>query len=149
MKHKRHEKILELISTRDIQTQEELLECLQAEGMGCTQATISRDIKELRIVKEMTGFGTYRYAVSHKEVNSFSQRLNNIFRECVTSFDYAQNLVVIHTMPGLAGAAASAIDAMRMHFVVGTIAGDDTVLLIARDTGAAAAFCKELKDLMN
>ena len=149
MKHKRHEKILELISTRDIQTQEELLECLQAEGMGCTQATISRDIKELRIVKEMTGFGTYRYAVSHKEVNSFSQRLNNIFKECVTSFDYAQNLVVIHTMPGLAGAAASAVDAMRMHFVVGTIAGDDTVLLIARDTGAAAAFCKELKDLMN
>ncbi len=148
MKRKRHEKILELISTRDIQTQEELLEYLQADGMGCTQATISRDIKELRIVKEMTGFGTYRYAVSHKEVNSFSQRLNNIFKECVTSFDYAQNLVVIHTMPGLAGAAASAIDAMRMHFVVGTIAGDDTVLMIARDTGAAAAFCKELKDLM-
>lgn len=148
MKSKRHEMILELISTRDIQTQEELLSCLLAQGIGCTQATISRDIKELHIVKELTGYGTYRYAVSHKEVGSFSTRLNNIFKECVTGFDYAQNLVVIHTLPGLAGAAASAIDAMGMHFVVGTIAGDDTVLLIARDTGAAAAFCNEVKDLL-
>ena len=148
MKTKRHEKILELISTRDIQTQEELLLHLQKEGMGCTQATISRDIKELRIVKEMTGYGTYRYAPSGKEVTGFSNRLNTIFKECVTGYDYAQNLVVIHTMPGLAGAAASAVDGMQMHFVVGTIAGDDTVLIIMRDHNAAAAFCKELKELL-
>jgi transcriptional regulator of arginine metabolism len=148
MKSKRHEKILELISTLDIQTQEELLQHLQSAGMGCTQATISRDIKELRIVKEMTPYGTYRYAVAGKEVGSFSGRLHNIFKECVTGFDYAQNLVVIHTLPGLAGAAASAVDAMQMHFMVGTIAGDDTVLLILRDTNAAAAFCKELKELL-
>jgi transcriptional regulator of arginine metabolism len=148
MKSKRHEKILELIATLDIQTQEELLQHLQSAGMGCTQATISRDIKELRIVKEMTPYGTYRYAVSGKEVGGFSGRLHNIFKECVTGFDYAQNLVVIHTLPGLAGAAASAVDAMQMHFMVGTIAGDDTVLLILRDTNAAAAFCKELKELL-
>ena len=148
MKTKRHEKILELISTRDIQTQEELLSYLQNSGMVCTQATISRDIKELRIIKEMTPYGTYRYALSGKEMGSFSSRLNNIFKECVTGYDYAQNLVVIHTLPGLAGAAASAVDAMQMHFMVGTIAGDDTVLLILRDTNAAAAFCKQMKDLL-
>ena len=81
-------------------------------------------------------------------MGSFSSRLNNIFKECVTGYDYTQNLVVIHTLPGLAGAAASAVDAMQMHFMVGTIAGDDTVLLILRDTNAAAAFCKELKELL-
>lgn len=150
MKSKRQEKIMEIVSTRDIETQEQLLEALQNAGYHSTQATISRDIKELRIVKELTKFGTYRYTTSGKEVaSSFSNRLNTIFRECITGYDYAQNLVVIHTMPGLAGAAASAVDAMEMGFVLGTIAGDDTVLIIMRDTNAAAAFCGEIKDLLH
>lgn len=149
MKSKRQEKIMEIVSTRDIETQEQLLEALQNAGYHSTQATISRDIKELRIVKELTKFGTYRYTSSSKEVaSSFSNRLNTIFRECITGYDYAQNLVVIHTMPGLAGAAASAVDAMEMGFVLGTVAGDDTVLIIMRDTNAAAAFCGEIKDIL-
>ena len=149
MKTKRQEKIMEIVSTRDIETQEQLLEALQSAGYHSTQATISRDIKELRIVKELTKFGTYRYTTSGKEVvNSFSNRLNAIFRECVTGYDYAQNLVVIHTMPGLAGAAASAVDSMAMGFILGTIAGDDTVLIIMRDSNAAAAFCAEIKELL-
>lgn len=149
MKTKRQEKILEIVTTRDIETQEQLLEALQSAGYHSTQATISRDIKELRIAKELTKFGTYRYTTSSKEVsNSFSSRLNTIFRECITGYDYAQNLVVIHTIPGLAGAAASAVDAMQMGFVLGTIAGDDTVLIIMRDMNAAAAFCGEIKDLL-
>ena len=78
---------------------------------------------------------------------AFSGRLNTIFRECVTNFDYAQNVVVIHTLPGLANAAASAVDAMKMSVVLGTLAGDDTVVVIMRDTNAAAAFCGEIKGL--
>ena len=149
MKTKRQSMILQIVNTRDVQTQEQLLEALQQAGFVCTQATISRDIKELRIVKEMTRFGTYRYACSSKEVaGSFSNRLNTIFRESITGYDYAQNLVVIHTLPGLAAAAASAVDAMKMHFVLGSIAGDDTVLIIMRDNNSAAAFCGEIKDLL-
>lgn len=123
---------------------------LQDAGFYSTQATISRDIKELRIVKELTSFGTYRYTTSSKEVSgTFSTRLNTIFRECVTGFDYAQNIVVIHTLPGLASAAGSAVDAMSMSFVLGTLAGDDTVMIVMRDTNAAAAFCSEIKNLLN
>ena len=150
MKSHRQTKIMEIVSTRDIETQEQLLEALQEAGFYSTQATISRDIKELRIVKELTKFGTYRYSTSSKEIGgTFSNRLNAIFKECVTRFDYAQNLVVVHTIPGLAGAAASAVDSMELPYVVGTIAGDDTVLIIVRDENVAAAFCSELKDLLN
>lgn len=148
MKAKRQAKILEIISTTNVETQEQLLQALQEAGFTSTQATISRDIKELRIVKELTTFGIYRYTTSSREVPStFSDRLNTIFRECVTSYDYAQNLVVIHTLPGLANAAASAVDAMGMSVVLGTLAGDDTVVVIMRDTNAAAAFCGEIKSL--
>ena len=150
MKSKRQAKIMEIISTSDIETQEQLLQELQNAGFSSTQATISRDIKELRIVKELTSFGTYRYTTAAREVPStFSGRLNTIFRECVTSYDYAQNIVVIHTLPGLANAAASAVDAMGMSVVLGTLAGDDTVVVIMRDINAAAAFCGEIKSLMN
>ena len=143
MKAKRQAKILEIISTMNVETQEQLLQQLQEAGFYSTQATISRDIKELRIVKELTNLGTYHYTVASREVsNSFTNRLNTIFRECVTSFDYAQNIIVIHTLPGLANAAASALDAMR------TLAGDDTVVAIMRDSNSAAAFCGEIRSLM-
>ncbi|MGN0976871.1 MAG: arginine repressor [Faecousia sp.] len=150
MKSKRQAKIMEIISTTNVETQEQLLQELQEAGFTSTQATISRDIKELRIVKELTSFGTYRYTTAAKEVpNTFSTRLNTIFRECVTNFDYAQNIIVIHTLPGLANAAASAVDAMNMSVVLGTLAGDDTVFIVMRDTNAAAAFCGEIKGLLS
>ena len=150
MKAKRQAKIMEIISNTDLETQEQLQKALQDAGFSCTQATISRDIKELRIVKELTGFGTYRYTTAAKEVpTGFTGRLNTIFRECVTSFDYAQNIVVIHTLPGLANGAASALDAMSLAVVLGTIAGDDTVFVVMRDTNAAAAFCGEIKGLLS
>ena len=123
---------------------------LQKEGFRGTQATISRDIKELRIVKELTSLGTYRYSAAVNEVGgSFSSRMNTIFRECVTGFDYAQNIVVIHTLPGLASAAASALDSLNMSVVLGTLAGDDTVFVVMRDNNAAAAFCGEIKNLLS
>ncbi len=149
MKSQRQAKIMEIISTRNVETQEQLLAELQKEGFRGTQATISRDIKELRIVKELTSLGAYRYTTSTNEVGgSFSSRLNTIFRECVIGFDYAQNIVMIRTLPGLASAAGSAIDAMNLNSIVGSLAGDDTVMIVMRDNNAAAAFCGEIKRLV-
>ena len=150
MKSQRQAKILEIISTKNVETQKQLLDALQQEGFRGTQATISRDIKELRIVKELTNLGTYRYSVAVSEIDSnFTNRLNTIFKECVVSIDYAQNIIVIRTLPGLASAAGSAIDAMNMNSIVGTLAGDDTVMVVMRDNHAAALFCGEIKCLIN
>lgn len=150
MKTNRQAKIMELITTTNVETQEQLLSLLKEAGFTCTQATISRDIREMEIVKEQTSFGTYRYIpAAKKKPNPFSERLNKIFRECVTHYDYAQNIVVIHTLPGMAGAAASALDTMNAAYILGTLAGDDTVVTILRDTNSAAAFCGELKSLMD
>ena len=150
MKSQRQAKILEIIATKNIETQEQLLSELQAEGFRGTQATISRDIKELRIVKELTSLGNYRYTVSAGDQGStFSARLNTIIRECVNGIDYAQNIIVVRTLPGLASAAASAIDSMNLSVVVGPLEGDDTVLVIMRDNNAAAQFCGEISNLTN
>ena len=149
MKSQRQAKIMEIISTINVETQEQLLQELQAAGFRSTQATISRDIKELRIVKELTNLGTYRYTASANEMDgSLSTRLNTIFRESVISFDYAQNIIVVRTLPGLASAAGSALDGMNLASVVGTLAGDDTVIVIMRDINAAAALCGEIKSLL-
>ena len=150
MKSQRQAKIIEIISNTNVETQEQLLAALQQAGFTSTQATISRDIKELRIVKELTSFGTYRYTTAARELSgTFSNRLNSIFKECVTGFDYSMNIIVIHTLPGLASAAASALDAMKMSVVLGTLAGDDTVMVVMRDSNSAAAFCGEIKNLMS
>ena len=146
MKAQRQAKIVEIISNANVETQEQLLQALTDQGFSSTQATISRDIKELRIVKELTSLGTYRYCVPEKDAPpALSDRLNNIFRECVISVDYAENLVVIHTLPRMANAAASALDAMRSGAVLGTLAGDDTVVIVMREGHAAAAFSGEIK----
>ena len=146
MKSQRQAKIIEIISNANVETQEQLLQALTDQGFHSTQATISRDIKELRIVKELTSLGTYRYCVPEKDAPpALSDRLNTIFRECMISVDYAENLVVIHTLPGMANAAASALDAMRSSAVLGTLAGDDTVMIVMREGHAAAAFSGEIK----
>ncbi|MBR5571077.1 MAG: arginine repressor [Oscillospiraceae bacterium] len=147
MKNDRQEKLLQIISEENIETQEQLLQRLEARGIRSTQATISRDIKQLHLIKEPTGFGTYRYAVStHRTRLNFAEKLRNIFRECVLSVDYAQNLVVVKTMAGLAGAAASALDGMENDEIIGSIAGDDTVLVVLRDTESAADFCVQMRE---
>ena len=150
MKSQRQAKIMEIISNQNVETQEQLLNLLQEGGFRCTQATISRDIKEMRIVKELTSLGSYRYTMSGSEVEgSFTSKLNTIFRECVVGYDYAQNIIVIRTLPGLASAAGSAIDSMNLNAIVGSLAGDDTVMVVMRDSNAAAAFCGEIKSLIN
>ena len=146
MKNDRQNMILEIISRENIETQEQLLSRLQDRGITSTQATISRDIKELRIVKELTSLGTYRYSVSEKDAPpALTDRLNTIFRECVTSIDYAENIIVIHTLAGMANAAGAALDAMKINVVLGTLAGDDTVMIVMRDANSAAAFSGEIK----
>ena len=106
-------------------------------------------IKELHLIKEPVGQGRYRYAVSaHRTKLNFADRLRTIFREGVLSVDYAQNLVVIKTMPGLANGAAAALDGMEVPYLVGSLAGDDTVLLVLRDNAAAAEFADEIKEML-
>lgn len=151
MKRARQAEILNVIRMMDVETQEQLLAELKLRGFTTTQATISRDIKELNLVKQPTGSGAYKYVVSaakHPHHN-FAGRLRNIFKEGVTSFDMAQNIVVVKTMPGLAPAAGAALDGMKIDGLVGTLAGDDTVILIMRTNQMAADFCKEMESMLD
>lgn len=146
MKNDRQEKLLQIIAEIPIQTQEQLLYELERRGIQSTQATISRDIKQLHLIKEPTGQGNYRYAVStHKVKLNFAERQRTIFRECVLHVDFAQNIVVIKTLSGMANAAAAAIDSMEFEQIVGSIAGDDTVFLVLRDMDSAFDLCTEVR----
>ena len=148
MKNVRQSEILNIVQSKDVETQEQLLEELRTRGFTTTQATISRDIKELRLVKELTSSGGYRYALSERKTSSASDtRLRNIFKEGVVSVDVAQNIVVVRTMPGLASAACSALDAMDIDGMVGSLAGDDTGILIMRDNSFAQQFSSEVHKL--
>lgn len=147
MKSARQNVILEIISAQDIETQNQLMQALQERGINSTQATLSRDIKELRLVKEASG-GHYRYAIPTQTGNAeHSERLRKIFREGVVSCDTAMNLIVLKTLPGVAMAASSAMDGMDIPNLVGTVAGDDTVFIAMRDVKSAEAFCEEVRKL--
>ena len=149
MKNNRQSMILEIISQENIETQEQLLSRLQERGITSTQATISRDIKQMHLIKEPVGQGVYKYAVSGNRTKlNFAEKLRTIFRESITSIDYAQNIVVLKTMPGLASAACSALDNMNINYMVGSLAGDDTAFLLMKDTESAAAFCEEIKEML-
>ena len=149
MKNDRQAKILAIIEREPIDTQEQLQRRLQEEGIRCTQATISRDIKQLHLIKEPIGRGQYRYAVSVQSSRlNVADKLRTIFRESIVSVDHAQNLVVIKTMPGLANAAASAMDNMNIPYLVGSLAGDDTALLVLRDSESAQSFCDEIHEML-
>ena len=150
MKFQRQAKILDLIDRLEIETQDELSDQLRGFGYNTTQATVSRDIKELHLIKTLSAeTGKYKYAVAASgPADSFTTRLRNIFRECVTEINAAQNMVVIKTLPGLGQAAAMAIDAMRATEVVGTLGGDDTVFAVMKDNESAARFCEQAKDIL-
>ena len=149
MKNDRQAKILEIITSENIETQEQLLDRLQARGITSTQATISRDIKQLHLIKEPMGQGMYKYAVSGNRTKlNFAEKLRTIFRESITSIDSAQNIVVLKTMPGLASAACAAMDGMDFSFMVGSLAGDDTAFIVMKDTESAIEFCKEIREML-
>ncbi len=148
MKPGRQNVILEIIAEREIETQHQLLAALAERGIRSTQATLSRDIKDLGLVKQLGPHGVYRYVVSGRAGDEEArQKLKSIFRESVISFDTAQNLLVVKTLPGLASAACSAIDANHVDNLVGTIAGDDTAFLAMRDADAAKELYRTLSGL--
>lgn len=150
MKSTRQQEILDIIAVCEVETQEQLLERLKERGISTTQATISRDIKQLHLVKELTAGGIYKYAVSHhKTAADFAGRLQTIFKESVTAFDVAQNIVVVKTLSGLANGAAEALDSMDIQDLVGSLAGDNTVLLIMRTNEAALEFCEEIREMLS
>ncbi len=132
MKYNRHARILELIDNYDIETQDELVEKLKEHGMDVTQATVSRDIKELRLVKVTNKEGKSKYKSMNNDPGVVSDKLITILRGGYVLSDYANNILVIKTLPGMAQAVASAVDSLVWEDIVGTIAGDDTIMIVTR-----------------
>lgn len=131
-KQKRQEKIIELIDRQDIETQDELAAQLIAAGFPVTQATVSRDIRELKLTKIPTGGGTQKYVVLNNHDSHLSDKYIRVLREGYLSMDNAQNILVIKTVSGMAMAVAAALDAMKLSEIVGSIAGDDTIMVAVR-----------------
>jgi transcriptional regulator of arginine metabolism len=148
MKYNRHAKILELIEKYDIETQEELAEKLKASGMDVTQATISRDIKELRLVKVMMENERYKYSTVSQSEGTIQTRLIKVFTESFVHCDYANNILVVKTLPGMAQASASALDSMKWSDILGTIAGDDTIMIVCRAEKIAEDLVNRLNKLI-
>lgn len=149
MKLDRQAVIREIVSTQPIETQIQLMEALRERGIRSTQATVSRDIRELHLVKEMGTDGRYRYQMPSKEVTpEFELKLRKIFRESITSYEVAQNIIVLKTLPGLASAACSALDSMQLSHLVGSLAGDDTAFLAMSDMESAVEFCKQIEHML-
>lgn len=130
MRYSRQNKILDLITKYEIDTQERLASMLEAEGFKVTQATISRDIKELQLIKVLSTAGNYKYAVSTRHDTPISERFIKIFRETILSFKSANNLIIIKTLSGCGSAACEAIDCIDLPHLVGSVAGDNTLLLV-------------------
>ena len=149
MKLDRQNVIMEIITKQDIETQNQLLEALAARGVKSTQATLSRDIRDMRLIKELGPNGNYRYVMAaSQDSTDLDARLKKIFKECVLSYDLAQNILVIKTLPGLAQAAGSTLDGMDIPGLVGTIAGYDTAFLALKDPDAAVKLYHELEQLL-
>lgn len=148
MKYSRHAKILDLIEKYPIETQEELAERLKEYGMDVTQATVSRDIKELRLIKVMVDDEHYKYATVAQNEGSITNRLLTIFTESFVGCDYANNIVVVKTLPGMAQASASAVDTLKWSEIVGTIAGDDTIMVVCRAEKIAEEMVNKLSKMI-
>ena len=148
MKSARHSLILEIIEEKDIETQEELADELKRRGIKVTQATVSRDIKELRLLKVLGEHGGYKYATVERAEKGMNDRFIRMLSECVVSVDSVGNLIVIKTLTGSASAASEAIDSMKWSEVLGTIAGDNTFLIIARSEEAVESMTARLHELI-
>ena len=146
MKNKRHKCILSIINSNIVQTQEELVEGLKQAGFDCTQGTISRDIRELRLVKVLDESGVYKYA-QPKEGGSYLERLKEVFAQSVLSVVPAGNLIIVKTIPAGAVGAASAIDVLDFPDVLGCIAGDDTIFGAVTDSEQAKEMAKTLNEM--
>ena len=148
MKTKRQTKMLELIKKHDIETQEELSDYLQKEGYQVTQATVSRDIRELKLTKVAMSNGRQKYAALTEANEDLSEKYTRVFRDAFVSMDMAQNILVIKTVSGMAMAVAAAIDAMHLHEIVGCIPGDDTIMCAVRSVDDTIAVMSRLRKLV-
>ncbi len=149
MKYNRQELIISLIDEYEIETQEELSERLRERGYMVTQATISRDIREMKLVKVASSGGKYKYALPKLEENKLSTKFRNLLIETVESVDSANNIVVVKTCVGMASGAAAAIDSMGRGDVVGSVAGDDTIIIVMRNNDGAFLLVDELKSIIS
>ena len=150
MKSKRQERILELIVAHEIDTQEDMMEMLRADGFKVTQATVSRDMRDLKLTKILTPKGTYRYGVGggRGATQTVNVKLNGAMVESITSVDYSMNNVVIKTYPGLAAAIASGVDALNIHGILGCVAGDDTIIIVTRNEESSVEISRKIRELM-
>jgi transcriptional regulator of arginine metabolism len=148
MKGNRQSAILEIIESNNVETQEELARYLTGRGYKVTQATISRDIKELHLIKLQNENGTYRYAVNEIVPAVNTERLLRVFRETVTNVQSAGNLIVVNTLPGSANAAAEVLDNMNIDGVIGSIAGDNTIFIAVKDSGASHSVAGRLRHMI-
>jgi len=148
MKAKRQALIREIVEAQSIQTQEELAEALREHGMVVTQATVSRDIREMHLLKVLAEDGSYRYATMEKGDTGVSDRLIRMLADSVVEMNYANNLIVIRTLPGSAHVAAEAVDNLKWPEVLGTIAGDNTILVIVRSNDEVEAIIKRFRSII-
>jgi len=148
MKNARQTAILSIIEQYDVETQEELAGRLKDMGIVVTQATVSRDIKELRLLKVLSGSGGYKYATADKAEHGLSERFVRMFRDSVLSINFAGNIVVVKTLAGSANTAAEAIDSMHLPEILGTMAGDNTILVIVQNEAEAAQAVKRFQDML-
>ena len=148
MKNSRHTRILEIISDYVIETQDDLIEKLKESGYPVTQATVSRDIKQLGLIKTATKDGGYKYTAAKSESSGSENKLKNIMRETVLSAQDAQNIIVVKTFSGMANAAAAALDSLAEEAVIGSIAGDDTIFIVVRSNEDASAFTNYIREII-
>ncbi|MEW6275604.1 MAG: arginine repressor [Bacillota bacterium] len=149
MKVQRQKKILEIIAQRAVQTQKELALALRAEGLQATQATISRDIKELGLLKAPAENNTVRYVLPETPRSLYrEERLKRAFKDSVVSIDYSENLIVLKTFPGEAQGVASALDQVNLDGIIGTVAGDDTILIVVKPKKYVTALLKRFHQLI-
>ena len=149
MKTKRHNKILEIVENYDIETQEDLIEKLKVEGFDVTQATVSRDIRELKLLKQMSETGTYKYVIPKAGSADNSHVYSRALAGSVKSVEFALNNIVIKTYPGLANAVAAGVDAMREKDILGCVAGDDCIVIVARDVESAEQITAKIQKYVN
>lgn len=142
----RHTAILRIISEQEIETQDDLIAKLKENGFDVTQATVSRDIKQLGLVKTTDGEGKYRYSAPHPSSSGSDSKFKNILSEAIISSESAENMVIVKTYSGMANAAAAAIDALASDRILGSIAGDDTILIVTKNDETAEEFSEILKD---
>lgn len=148
MKKNRLDKIIEIITQNEVETQDELISHLKDAGYAVTQATVSRDIRELKLAKVMTGRGSYRYVLPKEDKDIRQLHISHALSETITRVEVAQNIIVLHTYAGMAQAVALEVDHLAHPNLLGCVAGDDTIIIVARDNASASALSDQMKEMI-